>query len=367
MDFIRLRSLTANPTELSWGQSIEGYESALWVERYRDPGEFKLEGRLSSGLLTKMPLGSFLTHMDTKAIMVVENHEIKQPIDEDPTIIITGRCITSYLENRQVDDEIAYTDPEVQEVVRAANETWDQALTMMNIHIIDASSTYDPGNDLVGVAVNHTCSGPVTIEERVIRSGNVYDAIQDILVIDDLGLKSVRPTPTDPLTYFTVYRGTDVSKKVRFSWMRGDLDNIEHLISEKKLKTRALIKGRWLQTNVNPTGATGWNRRTMMVDASDLDEKYSSVPTGLTGLSIVSRMQVRGREALKKQKLVTITQADVSANTTYRFRRDYNLGDLVTVDGDYGSATVMRVVEFAEADDETGSSGHPTLAIPGEE
>jgi hypothetical protein len=42
------------------------------------------------------------------------------------------------------------------------------------------------------------------------------------------------------------------------------------------------------------------------------------------------------------------------------------LGDLVIVDANFNESQVMRVVEFAEVEDENGTSGHPTLAIPGE-
>jgi hypothetical protein len=75
-------------------------------------------------------------------------------------------------------------------------------------------------------------------------------------------------------------------------------------------------------------------------------------------------MSARGRAAIKGQSNITITQADVSNTTMYQYRRDYNIGDLVSIDGNFGQTAVMRVIEYAEIEDENGNSGHPTLALP---
>lgn len=363
MNLIKLSSVTANPTELSFGQAINDYTTALWVERYRDPGEFKIEAPLSSNLIDFLPIGSFITHLETSVIMMVENHEIKQPKDADPTISISGRCLTCFLENRTVGDQQAFANTEITDYILTSDQTWDQVVTLITQHLISPS---DSGDDLVGLAVNHTCTGTVTSEERTLKPVNVYDAVVEILKVDDLGIKSVRPTPIEPLIYFTVYRGNDVSTKVRFSWMRGDLDNVEYFFSNKKLKNQARVMGRWVESVINPTGANNYDRRTMIVDASWIDERQTAYPAGLPLALITAALQITGRQALAAQNNVSITQADVSDNANLRFRRDYNIGDLVTVDGDFGTSTVMRVVEYAEAEDESGASGHPTLAIPGE-
>jgi len=363
MDLIKLSSVTANPTELSVGEIIDDYTSVLWVERYQTPGDFKIEAPLSSGLVDSLPIGSFLTHLETSVVMMVENHEIKQPKDADPSLSITGRCFTCFMENRTIGDQQAFLTNQVGEWVVLSDQTWDQIVTILEGHLI---SPVDTDDALIGVDVNHTCSGASTVEARNAKHNGVHETVLEILKVDDLGIKSVRPTPTDPITYFTVYRGNDVSTKVRFSWMRGDLDNVEYFFSNKKLKTQARVIGRWVQEVVNPTGADNYDRRTMVVEANDLDEQLTAYPAGGTLTAIINKMATRGRQALAAQPRISITQADVSDNANLRYRRDYNIGDLITVDGDFGSSTVMRVVEYAEAEDESGASGHPTLAIPGE-
>jgi hypothetical protein len=104
----------------------------------------------------------------------------------------------------------------------------------------------------------------------------------------------------------------------------------------------------------------------MIVDGSYIDERQPAYPSGGALTLILAAMTIKAKQVYKAQTNVSITQADVSENTDLRYRRDYNIGDLVTVDGDFGSSAVMRVVEYAEVEDENGTSGHPTLAIPGE-
>ena len=363
MDLIKLSSVTANPTELSVGESVSGYESALWVERYREAGEFKIVAKLSSNLVNDLPRGSFITHLASSVVMIVENHEINQPKGKDPTVTITGRCATSYLENRTVGDHVAASTDVISDYILAVDQTWDQVVTLIDDHLIDST---EPDDEIAGFDVNHTCTGTATSEERAIRPVDLHSAVIELLKIDDLGIRTVRPTPTQPLTFYTVYRGNDVSKKVRFSWMQGDLENIDYFFSNKRLKTQARVMGRWMQVIVNLTGADNYDRRTMIVDASYLDERQTAFPTGLAHTWITAAMMADGKKALRAQNSVSITQADVSETSKLRYRTDYQLGDLVTVDGDFGVSQVMRVVEFAESDDESGTRGQPTLAIPGD-
>lgn len=361
MDLIKLSSVTANPTELSVGETINGHKSVMWIERYREPGEFKIEAPLSSGLMDFLPIDSFITHLNTSVVMMVENHEIDQPKDADPTIAITGRCYTCFLENRVLGDQELTN--EVTDYVLASDQTWDQVVSLINDHVVDPANV---NGRLFGLDVNHTCTGSATVEERILRPSTVFSAVQDILKVDDLGLKSVRPTSTEPDVFFTVYRGNDISTKVRFSWMRGDLDFVKYFYSNRKYRNRAWVMGKWVQTPFNPTSALNFDQRTMHLDASWIDERQPSYPSAVPRALIIAAMQITADAALKAQNRISITQADVSDNTNIQYRRDYKLGDLVTVDGDFGSSAVMRVVEFAETDDETGSKGHPTLAIPGE-
>lgn len=364
MDLVKLTSVTASDTSLTQGSAINGWDSVLWVERFQEPGEFKISAKLSSGLTSFLPLNCFITHTDTNEIMMVENYEIHQPEDEDPTVDITGRSFMAYLENRIVGDWYAAAlNRDIPEYIIGSNPSWEQAVDLINQHVV-TGFTFDANDTLTDVFAYHSCFGSPVEVERDIKYGPVLTRVEELLKIDNTGLRTRRPTSTDIFIYYEVYQGTDRTNTVHFSWTAGDLSNLEYLYSAKAIKTRARVMGRWVQV-ITGSGPDNYDRRTIVVDASDIDQKLTAMPTGTPLTNIVNKMTIRGNEVLAKQKNVTIVQADVKTDARWVYRKDYNLGDLVTVDGDFGSSAVMQVTEFAEVVDEDGASGHPTLSIPG--
>jgi hypothetical protein len=102
----------------------------------------------------------------------------------------------------------------------------------------------------------------------------------------------------------------------------------------------------------------------MVVQADDIDDNFTpSTEQALAAL--LSKMRVRGQMALESQNRVTITRTDLAGIAKYRYRTDFQVGDLIAVDGNFGQIAYMRVTEYVEIQDETGESGHPTLELPG--
>lgn len=356
MHLFKFNSETA-PTVLENGEYINGWDRATWVERYRDTGEFVIESKLSKGLKAFLPLGTLISHVDTSEVMIVENHEIDENITEDPTIKISGRSFESYLENRIVGTTLARSSTTVDEYILASDYTFNQAVSLISDHI----STGDDA--LVNVTVD--ADSALTTGDQVARNVNRTDllqVLQDLLAVEDLGIKANR-VDADILLF--IYKGIDKSDRVIFSWKGGNISTAKYLFTQKKLKNSALVVGRYIYTVVD-TGPTGYDRRIMLVSADDIDGHLSAAPTGGALTTVLNKMTTRGQQALKDQNIVNITQADVINTSNFKFRRDYDVGDLVSLEGNFGQKEVMRVTEYAEIEDENGASGHPTLAIPGE-
>lgn len=358
-----------SPTILEQGEPINNATSIMWVERYRDPGEFKIEAPLSSGLREFIPEGTLISHIDTYEVMVVENHQIEEPKREDPKLTITGRTFDSYLENRIVGVNLVRSSSTISEYVLDVDFTWNQLVQLINDHIL-TGHLVSSNDELDNVYASTILTGTSISEERTINRGPVIDAVQEILAIDDLGIRTIRRVPwavppgSSSSTVFDIFIGEDKTDQVVFSWKSGELESAAYLFSNKKLKNCALVLGRYVYRMVD-TAAHKYDRRMMIVPADDLDGNLSAAPTGGALTTLLNKMDVRGRQALAKQSKITISQTDISDVTRYQYRRDYNVGDLVSLDGNFGQTTVMRVVEFAEIEDENGVSGHPTLSIPG--
>lgn len=100
----------------------------------------------------------------------------------------------------------------------------------------------------------------------------------------------------------------------------------------------------------------------MLVDASDIDDIYDTTPSGGTLTSVQAKMDVRGRQALDNQQEVSVTRTDISPSSQLRYRKDYQIGDIVSVDGNFGEIETRRIIEYVEIDENGSTTGHPTLA-----
>lgn len=67
----------------------------------------------------------------------------------------------------------------------------------------------------------------------------------------------------------------------------------------------------------------------------------------------------RGQQKLAEFGEVKSFEGEVEPNTTFVFRKDYNLGDVVTVENEYGISVKARIVEIIEVEDNNGYSVQP--------
>lgn len=142
------------------------------------------------------------------------------------------------------------------------------------------------------------------------------------------------------------------------------MKNADYLWSNKPLKNAALVTGKFVETMVYGS-ETGYARRTMFVDASDIDGALTAVPTGATTPTLTqvrADMAERGRQALANQRQIVLANASLTDDQSYRYRVDFNVGDIVRLSSSFGEILTMRVSEYAEIQDSNGIHGYPTLA-----
>lgn len=366
MEFFKYASVDGQ-TILESGQPINGAKRFLWVEKYAEPGEFTIEAPLNSDLRRFLPLGTLISHMNTNEIMMVENHEITENLGEDSTIAITGRSFWAYLENRIIGMNAARSSSAVDPTLTLASAlSWNQIVTLINAYV---QTPTDSDDALPNVFADTSITGTGTSEVRKIDRGK--DVLAEVLELLDVDNTGLRCAPFGTSVMLEVYKGIDRRKDVIFSWTGKDLSASGYLFTNKKIKNSALVQGKWVWTIVDTAGIVGYDRRMMFVDAQDIDDQLTAMPTGGPLATYISRMQTRGRQKLKKQKDINITNADISNLSNYEYRHHYNVGDLVTIEGDFSisgaGSEVKRITEYAEAQDETGYSGHPTLSLPFDE
>lgn len=382
MDIIKFNNPTA-ALRMQQGEILNGLSSIMWIERYRDAGEFKIEAPVSAGLRTKIPPGTFLSHLDTSELMVVENHEIKDDIGKDPIITVTGRSFETILSQRIVGSNLSAV-PNVGSPLAdydvPTGTTWVQATNLINNHI-GTAALYNDDNAFPYVVVSYsgslTQTSQSTVIGRKLKRGDLYKAVIDIIEDDNLGIKIFRPGTDSPIgsgpnTLIYFHSGVDRGNNVIFAYIAGEIVNADYLWSNKTLKNAALCSGKWMETVIYsaqygaaPAGKE-YTRRMMFVDCTDIDSYLTGPPSTAGGMrqEFEQYMQDKGRAALRKQNEVALAKAEITKNATkHIYRKDYDVGDLVRVAGDFNEWTTMRVSEYVEMEDETGESGYPTLVV----
>jgi hypothetical protein len=342
------------------------YKSLLWVERYLDPGEFKIIATPSDYLIKKLYRGALITHVDTREVMIVENHQIKDKKTATPTLTISGRSLDSFLENRMAvlnNQAVANSGTKENNLYNLfpAN-SWEQARLLIRDHIFSTFQLLSAMDNLPNVTVVSTVSGNETEQlERIIKRGQLDKAVREILALSGSGLKIMRPIGGETLLQFVIHQGVDRTNDILFSYDAGDIEEAEYLWSNKKRYNGALIAGQYYSYVLRPTGVTGYDVRMLYVDASD----YDVSPVNKTTLQLEAMDKVLkniGLTEMGPQQDAEIVDATISSTTKYKYRTDYEVGDLVYLSGNYGVNAPMRVTEFAESEDEDGYSGIPTLS-----
>lgn len=316
MDFVKLGP--AYSTEYIPTDIIEGYNSLIWTERFQAPGEFQMTTFDVDGMKQKLPEGTFVSHLETQEVMIVETHEINmvgEGEDAQPELTVSGRSASVILEHRFI--ESSYQKKRRLRKRYSATA----ACGVLLFNAIDNGSGADVtrGDDdpetegvvnhydwttkdkLPNVAITEAVATEGETRWWQVEQGMLYPQLIDIMVDADLGLRTLRPILPNKVTVFTVktalaergtvvrtltdnvaalrfeiYSGTDRTSgenSVQFSHLQGHLLNPTYLESTQNLKTAAEIMSGEIEVKdvfrEGDAALAGWKRKTMAYDAGN--------------------------------------------------------------------------------------------------
>lgn len=269
---------------------------------------------------------------------------------------------------------------------------------------------------------------PVEGETRwwQLSEGSLFPQFQKIMIDADLGLRVIRPTSPNPgsvitvsstlatrgnvtRTYtpditglrFEVYEGVDRSATVQFSQLQGHLDKPIYLESTRDYKTVVEMMSDVVTISdvyrPGEEGLVGWRRRTVGFDAGtpelppkpDKPDDLGRNPTAAERNhyhDLLDAWKVKmgkwqnkydvvvpdfkeeqiksARRLLKELRRVDMFAGDISSLSPFKYKTHYDLGDKVSLYGDYGKTAVMMVSEYVRTQDVNGDRGFPGLVVP---
>jgi len=370
------------------GELISDWTSLTWIERYRDASEFTIVSPLESGLVDLLPRGSIIAKVNSSEFMIVENHEISMTKNNSPEIVITGRSFDSFFEHRTIGDR-SMTDPEL--VAEFSGENWytsgspeahaAQLLQKYSTSTTHSGETYKVAGDNAGDSIENLLiryvpivpADPDLSDERTLSWGSVYKALSELLDLGDLGIKTIRPrwtenpeldsliNRTSNFCYVVIHQGIDKTSSVGFSAERGEIETADYFASNIPEKNSVIVQGKIVKRRLD-TPKLGYFRRSTLVDGSDIEEGWTDYPTNKDRYK--NSMYARAKANLRGSSAIEISNVVLAANLTqFTYRKDFSIGDLVGVEGEFGTSGVRRVIEYAEVQDENGYVSTPTLGI----
>lgn len=354
-----------SPTKMEQGELINGIKEKTWIERFAEAGEFTLKAPVSSGLRTLLPIGSFISHIDTKEVMIVDNHEINEDADTEAQITVTGRGFETFMENRIVSSNMSGST----DFFLPSDFLAEQIVSLIGSHMV---VTVDPEDTVPFVSVyTESASSVYDLVDRQIKPGTLYERVLELLKFENLGIKVIRPGVGSPLgsanpnLSLVIHPGVDRSSTVSFSYNTGEIKSADYFWSERTRKNAWVVVGKWITKKDNPLGEDGYDLKYVYVDGSDIDGDLTEAPTDFVVINQIEyTMYNRGFDAIKAARVLALTKAEiVEQPLSKRFREDYEVGDLVTVHGDYNQNAKMRITEYVEIEDETGNHSYPTLTV----
>lgn len=338
--------------------SVKEFKTAIWTERYDIAGDFKIVAEDDISLLTLLPKGTLISHTDTLEVMQVETHNVVRNEEKKLLVTVSGRSVETFSENRPTEgsDLSLETEGVANTEVLLATPSCHAAAHILKYKLEPGTASTD--DEIPNLLVVESVTTHDAAMDHPVKRGSVYSQLLEFLKMSKTGVKSVRPNGVQTTLNLVVHDGVDRTTSVIFYAQYEDLRDAEYLTSIKNYKNYARVAGK-VATRLHRhrdlgSDLTGWDRRILYVDANDLEDEFTSPTT-------TDAMAGKGQAALDENRALSLISATISETARPKFKRDYEVGDIVTVYGEFSESQAMRVTEHILTVDETGVKGYPAL------
>lgn len=328
---------------------IDTYSSIIWTKRYYTAGDFELYMPASQEILNLIQIDYYLQRVDDDSLMIVENIEIQTDAENGNFIIISGRSAESILARR-----IVWKQTNL-------NGTAENAIRkIINENFISPQDSKRKINNLVLGSANGFSE---TIEQQLTGS-NVMAWLETVCKTYGYGWKVVLEKYKFVFKLYNgknlTYGNSDGNNFVVFSPEFDNLINSNYKFNTQNYKNAALVLGEGEGTaraRAELGAATDLNRYEIFVDARDLSTNNGEIAAA----EYSNMLNERGKQKIAEQTTTTEFDGVIDTDGIYKYKQDYNLGDIVQTINEYGIAATSRIIEIIENEDENGRQIVPTF------
>ena len=366
---------------------IDNYASFIWTTRYNSPGEFEIYMPADASMLSLFKKGYYiakeicqildmiygdyteLTYAQLedstydslkrtsncnpnikRQTMIIETVKLTTDTEEGDYVTVSGRSIESLLARRIVWGRTS---------LRGRIEDSIRALIFDNI-----INPVDDVRTIPQLKLGTYANLEATTDSQFLGD-NILDIVNTICQQKDVGYKV---TLVDGLFYFELYTGVDrsynqkVNPWVVFSPQYENILSTEYTSDATNYRNSALVSGGGdaygeARFRVAVGTATGLDRREMYVDAGDISNSDATMPDYV----YIDTLRNKGYEALANAAIKPEFSGELDTRQSM-YQKDYDVGDIVQLETEYGVHARARVTEVVECWDELGYKAIPTLS-----
>lgn len=327
---------------------VEGYSSLQWYRRYTAAGNFVLY--CSTAYHALLQEDCLLWPSGDGEAGVIESREFQRNREGKETLVVAGRLLTGLLSRRIVWNATAYTG------------TYEGAMRLL----VNENAVNPANADRIipRLLLGEAKGTQGALEGYAVMGIGLDEALASLSQAGDLGHRVLLNPQSGNMT-FEVYKGLDrtygqrVNNPAVFSAGFENLKSGQYRRSTMGSANVALVSG--TKENKDTVLATagsgaGMARRETHVDARTVKQ----LPEGgtlLTDAQFITALRQYGTEQLAAAAPVASADAQIETTGNLKYRRDYDLGDLVSVFFDeWGVRANVRLTEIQESTEQGGTT-----------
>jgi Siphovirus ReqiPepy6 Gp37-like protein len=363
---------------------IDGFNSVIWTERYYGDSDVELVVPATTEMIRKLVPGTFLALDGSDEVMILETYNI-----EAGNLKVTGLSLLPWLNNRFIRTSPKHDD----QYWYISGMPPGQVLWHIVNNMCIAGSPYLTGAINTGIANPQQLAIPGLILKDFDKAGGnisvgvpygpIYDALREIATTYEVGMQITLESASD--TAYTLgfrsYRGLDRTSgqtlypPVRFSPQLDSLTDIKELQSIAAFKTLAyaFASNNPVDANDVPlatapgvsalsgTQYTGFDLRASLVFSSDITTDM----VGGSAANLLAVLNSRAKDELNNNRFEKAVDGEIVPANQFKYGINYNLGDVIEVQGNSEIISTSRVTEYIRSQDEAGERAYPTVAMLG--
>jgi len=341
---------------------IEEFESAIWTERFIDPGDVKItiQGTWANYKLLKP--GTLINLRGSREVMILEDRSV-----EDGLMTVNGKTIEYFFDERFMDKTILTGAPGeilggMVDQMQARHDR-DYAIPRLRTGSLDDSDTR-----IIKVA----------------QFGPVHTALLELAKKYGIGMAVLWTRKDRQHEFvFTTRKGIDRTSHqdknplVRFSPHLDNLANVKEFLSVADSKTTVIVNppkipvaegmGIIKISNIDKPKKTleHFTERIIEINCADMTEERFGVGTDYEKRNLIyDSMMARAKGALLYNKKARVIDGEITPASQYKYGKDYLLGDWVEIQGFVGDPVTGIVNEHIRSHDGTGERSYPTVTSP---